>query len=126
MTDYKDQFLKALVGPEDFPNKSFLDVLDSAREAVQTFTSGEVNLTRERGFVTNLGQEWRFRLTPKGEGAFPVTTLFRAHVPLRGSIYLDLGEENMIECLTPDDASKALQNFFKDQNIRETLLLLKK
>ena len=97
--------------------RAALAVLDEFCEAVSQYTQGKVRCQRERGFVTNLGQEWRVVIQAASGG--PAQVMFRAHVPVQGfPVLLDLHEEALIDCQDEAALRAQLEQFLQDENVR--------
>jgi len=127
MSKYSINFEKVLREParKVFENDGVIEVFDSLRTAMEKITAGRLDITREIGYLSELGQEWRFRLK---NTAMPsaATTLFRAHVPLSGPTYLDLGGQNMERCESPAAVAEALERFLEQPEIQSTIAYLGK
>lgn len=117
-----NEFLEVLTtGPQ--PAEGFqpaLQILDEFCAAVEQYSQGKVACRRERGFVTNLGQEWRVVLQSRSGG--PEHILFRAHVPVQGRpVTLDLYEEALVKCEDETALRAELRRFLQEPNVREQI-----
>src|ERR1035438_4730159 len=71
-----------------------LKVLDQFCQGVETHTKGGVECHLERGYTTNLGQEWRVVAKSSSHGG-PEYALLRAHLAPRGECHLDLYDADL-------------------------------
>src|SRR5207249_4284966 len=86
-------------------------------DAVSKFTQGKVRITREPGFLVNVGQEYRMVLQSAAGG--PAHPMFRVYIPLTGyPVNLDLHQEGLQECPTQQDLEAALEEFLRDPNVQ--------
>ncbi len=99
-----------------------LKVLRSFCEAIESHTANKVQCKLERGYVSNLGQEWRVIIAPVL--AAP-TILLRAHVSAGGfPVFLDLFEEEPVRCDTEKNLRENLLRFLSQGTTRETIAVL--
>ena len=115
-------FLDALTRSPQ-PSEKFqepLKILDEFCDAVRDYTEGRAKAWRERGFVTNYGQEWRIMLQSTSGG--PEQPMFRAYVPAGGyPAGLDLHQAEVTEYPDGDSIRKALVQFLEDPSVKEQI-----
>lgn len=100
-----------------------VQVLDEFCAGVGKGWNERVRCWRTRGFLTNLGQEWRVMMASAAGG--PEHVMLRAHVAPGGfPVRLDLYEEELVECADEAALREALKRFLQDPTTRSNLELL--
>lgn len=115
-------FYDALVESPPVSNQAqqVLDILDEFGRGVEQYAQNQVTINRERGFVVNMGQEWRVTIRSLAGG--PEQPMFRAYVPIDGfPTMLDLHEQELLKCDSPEDVRGALQEFLRDPSVKEQI-----
>ncbi|MBI2301618.1 MAG: hypothetical protein HYU66_22175 [Armatimonadetes bacterium] len=99
-----------------------LAVLKQFAESIRAATGGRVVAGLKRGYVTNLGQEWRVVLCPS-EGGMEVV-LLRAHLPVGEETYLDLYDAELVKVGSPSALEGQLKAFAGSAAAKDNLRVL--
>lgn len=121
-------FLEALrqgAGPDEVYQKA-LAVLDEFCKDIDDYTNHSASCERERGYVTEFGQEWRVVLRASEGGRYP-QVMFRAYVPAGGfPVQLDLHETGLTSCEDEPALRKQLEDFVRDPNVHAQIVYYSK
>lgn len=114
-------FAEVLIkSPLPSPDPRPVEVLDEFCDGVREATSNVVFCRRERGFLTNQGQEYRIII--RSESTPYDQILLRAYVPLNGwDVILDLYDDNPKICADETTLRRELENFLEEPTTRETI-----
>ena len=101
-----------------------LEILNVFCQGIGEYTANKVECTVEKGFLVNIGQEWRVKV--KSSATLPYEQiLFRAYIPAGGyPITLDLYDESTIECRDGKSLKKRLNDFLKRPSTFDLIQLL--
>lgn len=96
-------------------------VLAKFSEAIEAFTKKKVACEALPGHVTNLGQEYRITLVPRG-GPAREYLLLRVHVPAAGyPVQLDLYDDDLAGCNDEAALNNALTEFLGRAATRDVI-----
>jgi hypothetical protein len=105
------------------PHDERLEVLDQFCQGLQANTHNGVECRLERGYATNLGQEWRVMAKPSSAGG-PDYVLLRAHLEPGRRCHLDLYDEELSIIDGSEALAEALKRFARTDDFRTMLWTL--
>ena len=98
-----------------------LTVLKEFAESIAAATAGRVTAAVSRGYVSNLGQEWRVVARSDGDSA---VILLRAHLGADDTTQLDLYDEELETCDGAEALRERLKTFARSSAARSNLQVL--
>jgi hypothetical protein len=125
---FADQFSKNLGKSRKPKSRQAYEALRNIADGIQVTLSkgraGKLKVGLEPGYVTNLGQQLRLRLSiPARKWE---ETLLRAYIPPDGfPVNLDLGEEEPVPCRNTAELEEAVLKFLKKPEIDSRLTIVR-
>jgi hypothetical protein len=118
-----NQFATALADLDLGTTDKRLEVLADFCTAISNQAKERVRCWLARGYVTNLGQEWRVMARAAEEGA-PEVALLRAHLDAHGATHLDLYGEELITCADDSQLAAELVRHVRSAEFRDLLSMM--
>ena len=125
---FGDQFSESL-GKTQKPEfrqtyEAIRKIADGIRNALSKGRPGKLEVALEPGYLTNMGQQFRLRLSiPARKWE---ETLLRAYIPVDGfPVKLDLGEEEPVPCRDTAELEQAVLKVLKKPEIDSRLTIVR-